>query len=72
MVKKLDEMLGKKVVGRSGAMYPERYGKIVGEDNQEFGFNSWVIKWEDGTFDTHTKHTLVHISEAVGIGVYYE
>lgn len=63
-------LIGKKVIADCGCMNPEMNGKIVGEEFGMFG-DYYIIEWENGHREPVTKHTVKHVGERNGVGVYY-
>jgi hypothetical protein len=73
----MKNLKGLKVYGVSGpgespkAGLAGREGRITGEESSRWG-DFWIVKWEDGSEDSYSKHTVKPASEQRGIGVYYD
>ena len=72
------DLIGKEVIGidgpGQGELTPGSRGKVIDERKTQLG-TYWVVEWAEGNSagntEIYTKHTLKHISEVRGIGVYY-
>lgn len=67
----VDPLLGREVVGISGAYYPDRDGYISGEDSDRWGC-FYIVTWEDGQQERFFKYQLQPVEQKRGIGVYYK
>lgn len=70
-------LIGKKAYGVSGAGQAPREG-LAGREGEIIGIESdkWgtfiMVRWNDGSEEGFTKHTVKPVEEFNGIGVYYE
>ena len=74
----MEDLIGKEVIvidgPGQGELTPGSKGRIIAERRTQFG-TYWEVEWIEGnnagSTESYTKHTVKHISDRRGIGVYY-